>query len=103
MSVGMCLNNFTLSGKQPGWDSKSWGWHGDDGERKKESNNLLLVYRHGDDGEGYTLRVILLRVILRHEVILGVYTNALLSPLLLPPKVNCFMGPDFPMTPKRPV
>ena len=32
VSVGMCLNNFTLSGKQPGWDSKSWGWHGDDGK-----------------------------------------------------------------------
>jgi hypothetical protein len=32
ISIGICNNNFPLFGKQPGWDSNSYGYHGDDGQ-----------------------------------------------------------------------
>jgi hypothetical protein len=32
ISIGICNNNFPLFGKQPGWDSNSYGYHSDDGQ-----------------------------------------------------------------------
>ncbi|KAJ8613819.1 hypothetical protein CTAYLR_004902 [Chrysophaeum taylorii] len=33
VAVGVCTSNFSLRGKQPGWDHASWGVHADDGLR----------------------------------------------------------------------
>jgi len=49
ISIGVCNNNFPLFGKQPGWDSDSYGYHSDDG--KYFHNNVGEIISQFGEGD----------------------------------------------------